>query len=481
MTIKIGVISKLISRILFIIFIAMIVAGVVGILYKEDYMPFIFSSIIVLMLCIILFMISKKNHNSDRLKKRGAYVIVTLSWLIMGITGCLPYLLSGAIPSFVDAFFESVSGFTTTGSSILIDIESLPKSILFWRSLTHWIGGIGIIVLVIIILPTFQIGGYHLFSLESSLKEKIHPKIKAVGIRLLQIYLGLTLIEVALLLGGGMNIFESLCHAFGSIATGGFSPKNDSIAGYSAYIQYVIMTFMLLSGTNFAIHYYLIRRDLTKVRNNEELTLYLKAILIVGLTISSILIFRMHKPVEESFREGFFQVISIITCTGFSTSDYLLWPTYAWVLIFLTMFLGGCSGSTSGGIKMVRHLTILKNFKRMIRQLIAPRSVIVIKINNKALNEESNTSILTFVLIYFLIYVSGTLIMILLGTDIKTAGGSVATCMAGIGPGLGSVGPAGNFAHLPDAGKILLSFLMLVGRLEIYTILVLFTKNFWKD
>ncbi len=239
--------------------------------------------------------------------------------------------------------------------------------------MTHWIGGIGIIVLVIIVMPTLQIGGYHLFTLESSLQEKIQPKIKAVGNRLLLIYIGLTFIEIVLLKLGGMNLFESVCHAFGTISTGGFSPKNTSIADYSAYIQYVIMVFMLLSGTNFVIHYYLIKRDFHKIKVNEEFKFYFFVVLLIGLVITSILFFKMNKPFEESFREGFFQVISIITCTGFASADYLLWPEYAWIIILFAMFLGGSTGSTAGGIKMARHLIVFKNIDRIFRQSVYPK------------------------------------------------------------------------------------------------------------
>jgi trk system potassium uptake protein len=241
------------------------------------------------------------------MQKKEAYLTVTLSWLALSIFGCIPYLISGAIPSFINAFFESVSGFTTTGSSILTDIESLPKSILFWRSLTHWIGGIGIIVLVIIVMPSLQIGGYHLFSMESSFQEKIKPRISTMGQQLLYIYLLLTFILIVLLLLGGMNAFESICHAFGTIATGGFSPKNDSIAGYSAYIQYVVMTFMLLSGSNFVIHYYLIRREFKKIGTNEEFKFFLSVILIVSICLTGILFFKMHKPLRFLYVKHYFR------------------------------------------------------------------------------------------------------------------------------------------------------------------------------
>jgi trk system potassium uptake protein TrkH len=239
------------------------------------------------------------------------------------------------------------------------------------------------------------------------------------------------------------------------------------------------MVFMFLAGTNFIIHYYLIKKDFSKVKENEEYKFYIAVVLIVGIAVSSFLYFDMHKPAEESFREGFFQVISIITCTGFATADYLQWPAIAWTIIFFAMFFGGSTGSTAGGIKMVRHLIFLKNIGKIIRQFNSPNAILTLKLNKKTLSEESNNSILTFISIYFLVFVVGSLMMMITGIDGQTASSSVATCMAGIGPGIGTVGPASNFAHLPDTGKLILTFLMLVGRLEIYTVLILFTRNFW--
>ena len=474
------IIFKIISRNLFILTGALLICTFISILYSEKYLPFLYSSIIALVIGLVLFVLTESKSNNTIIQRKDAYLTVTLSWLFISLIGCLPYIFSGSIPSFINAFFESISGFTTTGSSILTDIESLPYSILFWRSMTHWIGGIGIIVLVIIVMPSLQIGGYHLFTMESSLQEKIQPKIKAVGNRLLLIYVGLTFIAIVLLQLGGMNLFESVCHAFGTISTGGFSPKNTSIGDYSAYIQYVIMAFMLLSGTNFVIHYYLIKGEFHKIKENEEFKLYLFVVLFIGLVISSILIFKMDKSFEESFREGFFQVISIITCTGYASADYLLWPEYAWIIILFAMFLGGSTGSTAGGIKMVRHLIVLKNFARIFKQLIYPNAIISVRLNNNALSEETNTSILTFISIYFAVFLAGSLVLMLIGIDGKTASSAVASCMANIGPGIGTIGPVSNFAHLPGSGKIILSLLMLVGRLEIYTFLILFSRNFWK-
>ncbi|KJF43624.1 TrkH family potassium uptake protein [Draconibacterium sediminis] len=472
--------SKILSRNVFIVSLSILVCSFIALIYSEPVFPFLVSFLISLTVAAILFLISKQEKNSAELNRKDAYFAVTSSWILMTLLGSLPYLISGSIPVFVDALFESVSGFTTTGSSILTDIEALPKSILFWRSLTHWIGGIGIIVLVILIMPTLQIGGYQLFTMESSLQEKIHPKIKSVGQRILAIYMLLTAVEVVLLLLGKMNLFDSVCHAFGTIATGGFSPKNTSITDYSPYIQYVIMIFMLLAGTNFVIHYYILKREFRKVKENEEMRFYFAVVSIVGLIITLVLFFRMNKPFEEAFREAFFQVISIVTCTGFASADYLNWPVFAWVLIFLIMFLGGSTGSTAGGIKMARHLVLLKNIRRNFREFLHPHAILHLRINGRPINDETNRTILSFISIYVIVFVIGSILIVATGVDIRTASSSVATCMAGIGPGIGTVGPASNFAHLPANSKVLLSILMIIGRLEIYTVIVLFTKKFWE-
>lgn len=473
-------ILTVISRNLFITAGALTSCIAVAIWQKESPSPFIYSTLITSLLGLILWIITKRKINAHTTSRKDAYLTVAISWISICLSGTLPYLFSQSIPSFTNAFFESVSGFTTTGSSILADIEIIPKSILFWRSLTHWIGGIGIIVLVIVIMPTLRIGSYQLFTIESSLQEKIQPKIRSVGIRLFFIYLILTLTEIFLLLFGGMDIFDSICHAFGTISTGGFSPKNTSIAGYSNYIQYVIMIFMFLSGINFVMHYYLLSRNFQKVKVNEELRLYILVIILVGGIITLGLFFQMQKPFELAFRESFFQVISIITCTGFATADYLLWPQYAWVIIFFSMFLGGCMGSTSGGIKITRHLILLKNLYRIFKLLRFPNAIIPIKVNNKPISDESNASVLSFIALYVILFTFGGVILVTLGIDIKTSFSSVATCMAGIGPGIGTIGPASNFAHLPQSAKLILSFFMLLGRLEIYAFLILFSKDFWR-
>jgi trk system potassium uptake protein TrkH len=475
---NLGLNFPVVGKSLFILAVALFSCVFVALLFSEPIAPFLYSSLIASAVGFLLYGLKQTRSEIESITKKDASIIVSFSWIFFSIIGALPYIISKAIPGFINAFFESMSGFTTTGASILTDIEVLPKSILFWRSLTHWIGGIGIIVLVIVIMPSLNMGSYSLFTLESSVQEKIQPKIRSVGRRLIMIYLLLTLLEIALLLFGNMNLFESVCHAFGTVATGGFSPKNSSIAGYSPYIQYVITIFMLLAGVNFVVHYYILKRDFRKVKENEELRFYLLVVFIIGTILTFSLYFTMNKPFEESFREAFFQVISIITCTGFASADYMVWPSFAWMLIFFAMFLGGSTGSTAGGIKMARHLVFLKNIKRSFHQLKSPNVIINLKLNNNIVSYENNRAILSFMVLYFIIFAFSSIVLIGFGIDGKTASSAVATCMAGIGPGIGTVGPASNFAHLPDVAKMMLSFVMLLGRLEIYTLLIWFFPTF---
>lgn len=476
------VVIRICSNVLLITGFGFFVSLVVAIIYKESILPFVYSILLSVFPGLTLKLFTTRHNIIDyKLNRRNAYFTVAFSWVLLGLIGCLPYVFSSSMTSFTDAFFESVSGFSTTGASILTDIEKLPYSILFWRSLTHWIGGIGIILLVIVIMPRLQTGGYQLFSKESSLQEKFQPKVKSMGYRLVLIYVSLTLAQTILLIFGGMNIFESVCHSFGTVATGGFSPKNASLADYSPYIHYVTTIFMFLAGTNFVIHYNILKGNFKKAFGNEELKFYFIVVVIISLFIGIMLFIKTNKPFEESMRDALFQVVSIITCTGFVTTDYLLWPQYLWIILFFSMFLGGCVGSTAGGIKIGRHIIVFKSIRNMFERIILPRSVVVVRINNKVIKEETKSSVLGFFAMYILTFLVGATLLIFNGLDLQTASGATATCLAGIGPGIGSVGPVANFAHLPDFSKNLLSAIMVLGRLEIYTILVLFRPSFWRE
>ncbi len=473
------IILKILSTILLIESLAFLVCLPVAIIYKESIYPFFWSTVITALL-YFLFLFLCRSTDLSRISNRDAYIAVILSWFLLSAVGTLPFLLSGVISSFNDAFFESASGFTTTGASIITDVEALPYSLLFWRSFTHWIGGIGIIVLVIVILPTLKLTAQQLFSLESSLKEKILPKTKAIGFRLLFVYIGLTLIQTAFLCFGGMDLFDSICHTFGTVATGGFSTKNSSIAGFSAYIQYTITIFMFLSGVSFVLYYYMVKRLFVKVKQNEELWFYSGVVLLSGVTAAVILITKADKPVELAFREGFFQVISIITTTGYATTDYLLWPPAGIILIFILLFAGASTGSTTGGIKMARHLLIIKNIRNIFVKLIHPNAITQVKLNRKPVTDKINISIISFILLYIFIFILGSVIIVLTGVDPVTSASAVAATLGNVGPGLGLIGPIYNYADMPEFSKAIFSLLMIIGRLEITTLFIIFSRSFWK-
>jgi trk system potassium uptake protein TrkH len=473
------VVLRILSTILQLEAISFLLCLPVAVIYREPVTPFLWSSIVTGIAWLLFHFFGRRTEN-EKIGRKDTFLIVTLAWVLFPLFGALPYIISNTIPGFVNAYFESVSGFTTTGASILGNVEALPYSILFWRSLTHWIGGLGIFVLVLLVLPSLKITGYHLFSLESSLKEKIHPKAKGVGYRILVIYIALTLLEVIFLVCGDMNLFDSICHAFGTVATGGFSTKNNSLMHFSAYSQYVVMIFMIMAGTSQVVFYHLYKRNFRKVQTNEELRFYLTVIIVSGAIAAGILLFKTPKPFEEAFREGYFQIVSIITCTGFANADYIFWPAAAVFLIFLLMFAGGSTGSTSGGIKMARHLLVLKNIKKTIMRSGHPNAIFTVRLNGSSVEEQTSLSIFSFIYLYLFLFILGSLLLILFGSDPVTSVSSVATCMAGIGPGLGTVGPMSNYAALPEISKIVLGLAMILGRLEILTVFALFSKSFWK-
>lgn len=449
--------------------------------YQEDWKTILIASIITILLGIIIYFITR-NYKVKELRKREGYLIVTLGWLCMSFTGTLPYIISGAIPGFTDAFFETISGYTTTGATILIDIEVLPKSVLFWRSLTHWIGGMGIIVLTIAILPVLGIGGMQLFMAEAPgpTQDKLHPRIKETAKRLWYIYLFLTVAQTILLMLGGMTFFDAINHSMSTIATGGFSTKNASIAYFnSAYIQYVLVLFMFIAGTNFTLFYFFFKGRFEKIISNEEFKGYLVSVLIVSLITAFAVYSYTGLTWERAFRDALFQVTSIITTTGYITSDYTIWSPFTTILFFFLLFTGASAGSTSGGIKMVRLLILLKNSVLELKRQIHPSAVIPVRFNKKAVSDNITYNIAAFILIYLTVFGIGSLIMALIGLDFMTAIGSVAATLGNVGPGIGMVGPVNNFAHIPMLGKWFLSFFMLLGRLELFTVLILFTPYFW--
>jgi len=448
---------------------------------EGDLMAINWSGLITICVGAILWF-ATKDHSNKELKKKDGYLIVTLGWVSMSCFGALPYILSGAIPNFTDAFFETISGYTTTGASILTDIESVHKGILFWRSLTQWIGGMGIIVLAVAILPILGIGGMQLFVAESPgiSPDKLQPRIKETAKRLWLIYVMLTGIETVLLWAGGMTFFDALNHGLTTMSTGGFSTKNASAAHFSPFIQYVMILFMFLAGTNFTMTYFGLHGQFKKVIRNEEFRFYLGTCVLLTAVTTFAIYLASGTGFEQSFRNGLFQVVSVVTTTGFVSADYTQWSSFITLLFFIMLFIGASAGSTSGGVKIVRHVILLKNSILELKRQLHPSAIIPVRFNKTAVPKDITFNILAFIMIYISIFSIGSIVMASMGVDLETAMGSVATSLGNVGPGIGSVGPVDNFAHLPTPGKWFLSFLMLLGRLELFTVLMLLTPYFWR-
>ena len=448
-----------------------------------DSRALLFSGLINMAVGFPLWIFVPKENND--IKKREGYLIVALGWLAMVTSGTLPYLFSGAIPEFHNAFFETVSGMTTTGASVLTDIESTSLGILYWRSLTQWIGGMGIIVLTVAIFPLLGIGGIELFIAEAPgpTSDKLHPRIQETAKRLWLIYVALTaLLTLILYFVGGLGFYDSINHAFTTMATGGFSTKNASMAHWDLpAVQYPIVLFMLMAGTNYTVIYYGVKGKFSKVWQSDEY----KAYLLVTFALTALVTLRVQQVTglgwEKSFRDSIFQIVSIITTTGFVSADYTKWTPGLTMLFFVLMFLGACSGFTSGGIKLIRHLVFFKHSFLEFKRLVHPRAIVPLKLNGQIVAPRVMTHIIIFLLLYLMLFVTGSIILSVLGLDFLTAIGAVATSLGNVGPGIGEVGPVQNFAWLPWHVKIILSFLMLLGRLELFTILVLFSPYFWKS
>lgn len=432
----------------------------------------------------VLLHISTRGFNPSDLRNREGYLIVTLNWILMSLFGSLPFLIHGAIPSFTNAFFETVSGLTTTGASILSDIESLPKGLLFWRSMTHWIGGMGIIVLSLAILPILGVGGMQLFKAEVAgpTKDKIHPKVKDTAQRLWAIYVIFTFIETVLLMTGGMNLFDALCHSFGTLASGGFSTKNASVAAYnSPFIEYVIIVFMFIAGTNFTLHYFAFHGKLQEYFKDSEFRFYIIFIFLVVSAISLFLFFNNHQSIESSFRDSAFSVISILSSTGFVTVNYEAWAPFFREVFLILLLFGACAGSTSGGVKMVRYQLLFKSSIVELKRLVHPNAIIPVRHNNKSVDTGILIKIAAFVILYYFTLGIATTILALTGLDLTTAAGSAAACIANIGPGLNQTGPVSNFSNIPELAKWILSAVMILGRLELFSVFVLLSPSFWKS
>lgn len=428
-----------------------------------------------------------RGADMSKMGAREAAASVAFSWIAASAVGCLPYFIHGSAPTYTDAFFEAMSGFTTTGSTILQDIDAAPNGLVLWRGLTHWLGGMGIIVLTLTVMPILGVGGgFNLFAAEAPgvVHEKVTPRVQQTAIILWLIYIGLTLTEAAILLLGGMGLFDAVTHAMGTISTGGFSPHNESLAFFdSAFIDWVVTLFMFLSGTNFVLHYQAIRgRSPRAFLRDPEFGFYLICVLSFSLLASLCLwLSGTHESILECLRHGSFQVTSLITSTGFVSANYEVWPFFSQALLFICLFLGGCAGSTSGAIKQIRLLVLFRHTARQLTRILNPRAVLPLRLGEQAMDVDAISSTLTFFGLYILVFAAGIFGVTLYEPDLFTAISGVAATLGNVGPGFGALGAAGNFASQAAEAKWIYSFLMLCGRLELFTVLVLFTRAYWSD
>ncbi len=431
------------------------------------------------------------------INKRDGYLVVAIGWIVMALSGTLPYVFTGTIPSFTNAFFETMSGYTTTGASILNDIESMPNGILFWRSLTHWIGGMGIIVLAIAILPLLGIGGMQLFAAEAPgpSADKLHPRITDTAKRLWLIYFGYTAAETLLLNIAGMSFFDAINHAMCTLSTGGFSTKNASLSYWNGQplIQYIIILFMFLAGTNFVLSYFAFKGKVQKVIKDEEFKLYFKFIVIFTIIVAFIIYFRADLSIssidhpmvlgkgESSFRHALFQVVAIVTTTGFITADFTIWTSFLLVFFFGIMFLGGSAGSTAGGVKVVRHIIMIKTGFKEFKKTLHPSAILPVRYNKNSIPKKIIYNIMAFFILYMLAFIIGSLVFSMFDIDFESSVGLAASSLGNVGPALGDFGPVHNYSALPNTAKWWCGFLMLIGRLELFTVLILLTPFFWRN
>ena len=441
-----------------------------------------FSALITLLTGVILIIATRPYKNEKTTSHDGVF-IVCISWLVLSLFGAMPYLLSKSVPNFTDGFFEALSGFTTTGATILTRIEAVPKDILFWRSMTQWLGGLAIIVFSIAILPYLSMSGMQLFISEINgiTYDKLHPRILHTVWRIWGIYLFFTLLETLLLYLGDMDLYDAICHSMTTISSGGFSTRTANMGAFSNYSQVVVSIFMVLSGCNFSLLLLSLSWRSFTILRNQEFRQLLLSIVVASLGIGFVLFFAAHHSFGTSFREAFFSVISSITTTGFFVSDYTDWPSFLWVILFLFMFIGACSGSTSGGVKLFRHLIFVKNSVLELKRIIHPNAVLPVKVNGKAISTSGVYKNTIFIIIYFLVFITGGILLLFTGSDFNTALGASVASLSNVGTGIGGVGPGGSYVGFSFFDKWLLMLLMLLGRVELFSLITLFSRGFWKN
>ena len=441
-----------------------------------------FSALITLLTGLILI-ISTNSHKGEKTTSRDGVYIVCISWLVLSLFGAMPFLLSKSVPNFTDGFFEALSGFTTTGATVLCQLEDLPRDLLLWRSMTQWIGGLAIIVFSIAILPYLSMSGMQLFVSEMNgiTYDKLHPRILHTVWRIWGIYLFFTLLETLLLFLGDMDFYDALCHSMATLSTGGFSTRTESLGAFSNYSQVVVCVFMVLAGCNFSLVLLSLTFKSFNILRNQEFRSFLLYVLFTGAGIGLVLLFVEHHSLGTSFREAFFSVISTMTTTGFFVSDYTLWPSFLWVVLFLLMFIGACSGSTSGGVKMYRHLIFVNNSILELKRIIHPNAVLPVKVNGKAISSGGVYKNTTFIFVYFLVFIIGGVVLLFTGADFNTAVGASVAALGNVGTGVGAVGPGGSYVAFSLFDKWFLMLMMLLGRVELFSLITLLSRGFWRN
>ena len=477
---NIKMVLRTVGRISQIVALLMLFPIVVAIIYSEkrSLVAFLTTAAISFVVGMILLLIFRTRNRV--IYAREGFAITALAWIVMAALGALPFTLSNEIPSYVNAFFETVSGFTTTGASILTDVESMSNSMLFWRSFTHWIGGMGVLVFVMAIIPNITDRSIHIMRAEmpGPIIGKLVPRVKDTAKILYLIYVVLTLLEIIVLSLGDMNLFESIVHSFGTAGTGGFGIKSDGLASYSSYSQWVITIFMLIFGINFNLFYLLLIRRFKSVFKSGELWSYI-AIFAVGTVAITANVMPLYTNFSEAFRNAAFQVSSIVTTTGYATVDFNLWPQFSKGLLFIIMFSGACAGSTAGGLKVARSVMLVKNIGREIKKMLHPRSVGTVRFEGKAVDEQTLSGVNTYFTLYILCIFAVFLLICFEPFGFETNFTATVSCFNNVGPGLGGVGPASSYAAYSDFSKIILSVAMLLGRLEIFPLLIAFSPSVW--
>lgn len=479
---RLATISRVLGMLLLVEAGFMLLSLLISLIYNDNnYLSLLISSSITAVFGII-FLIPLLKYKKLKIDRRLGLLIVSSIWIVMSIFGSLPYILGGHIESFSDAFFETMSGFTTTSATIIPDVESLPQSILFWRGLTNWIGGVGIVVIVLSFIPFIGGGGMSLFSAEVAgpSKNKLSPRTKETALIIIKIYIALTIIALLSFWAAGMNFFDSLAHSLSTISSGGFSTKNDSVSQFSPLIQYVIIVFMIISGISFPLIYFAIKGKFHKLWDNEEFKVYL-SIVLIGSLVVGLLIYDPDINLETNFRHSLFQVSSILSSAGFISYDYTLWITPATFLLFLLMFSGAMASSTTGGLKLVRVIILFKNANNILQGSIHSNAHIPIKFEKKILDQQVVNNILTIFLLYLFTFLIASFLLIALGLGFYEAMGGVVSCLSTMGAGFGEIGAYGNYAGLSQPVKIIFATLMYVGRLELITVFCLFMPAFWKN